>query len=172
MNLGQNLCLDHFYVRFSKCYDTQVSDTGPSWPSCCCVCIGFHIVTFAGMHWFHWKFAEGYIIVKYRSRDRKIRVIIGTDSVLFFIFHIKWLALKAGHTSDSRNSSLTKKKPKCRRTCIMHTNLCHLVNACRNQHFWHVTQADTDQSWHICAAWFRSSLFMYKVRYKFHYIID
>ena len=34
MNLGQNVCLDHLWVRFSKCYDTQVSITGPSWPSC------------------------------------------------------------------------------------------------------------------------------------------
>ena len=34
---------------------------------CCCVDIGFHSITFAGMHWFYWKFAEGYIIVKYRS---------------------------------------------------------------------------------------------------------
>ena len=28
MNLGQNVCLDHLWVRFSKCYDTQVSVTG------------------------------------------------------------------------------------------------------------------------------------------------
>ena len=34
MNLGQNVCLDHLWVRFSKCYDTQVSVTGPSWSSC------------------------------------------------------------------------------------------------------------------------------------------
>ena len=34
---------------------------------CWCVDIGFWSITFAGMHWFHWKFAEGYIIVKYRS---------------------------------------------------------------------------------------------------------
>ena len=34
---------------------------------CCCVDIGFLSITFAGMHWFYWKFAEGYIIVKYRS---------------------------------------------------------------------------------------------------------
>ena len=39
-----------------------------------CVDIGFQSVTFAGMHWFYWKFAEGYIIVKYRSRS--ILVII------------------------------------------------------------------------------------------------
>ena len=32
MNIGQNVCLDQFQVRFS-CYDTQVSITGPSWPS-------------------------------------------------------------------------------------------------------------------------------------------
>ena len=24
MNLGQNVCLDHLWVRFSKCYDTQM----------------------------------------------------------------------------------------------------------------------------------------------------
>ena len=27
----------------------------------------FHSINFAGKHWFYWKFAEGYIIVKYRS---------------------------------------------------------------------------------------------------------
>ena len=31
-------------------------------------------ITFAGMHWFYWKFAQGYIIVKYRSSS--ILVII------------------------------------------------------------------------------------------------
>ena len=41
---------------------------------CWCVDIGFWSVTFAGMHWFYWKFAEGYIIVKYRSSS--ILVII------------------------------------------------------------------------------------------------
>ena len=34
---------------------------------CWCVDIGFQLITFAGMHWFYWKFAEWYIIVKYRS---------------------------------------------------------------------------------------------------------
>ena len=34
MNLGQNVCLDHLWVRSSKCYDTQVSVTGLSWHSC------------------------------------------------------------------------------------------------------------------------------------------
>ena len=34
---------------------------------CWCVDIGFWSITFAGMHWFYWKFAEGYIIVMYRS---------------------------------------------------------------------------------------------------------
>ena len=34
---------------------------------CWCVDIGFPSITFEGMHWFYWKFAEGYIIVKYRS---------------------------------------------------------------------------------------------------------
>ena len=36
---------------------------------CWCVDIGFRSITFAGMHlhWFYWKFAEGYIIVTYRS---------------------------------------------------------------------------------------------------------
>ena len=37
--------------------------------SCCCVDIGFHSITFAGMHRLHWKFAEGYIIIKYRLFD-------------------------------------------------------------------------------------------------------
>ena len=43
---------------------------------CCCVDIGFHSITFAGlgMHWFYRKFVEGYIIVKYRSSS--ILVII------------------------------------------------------------------------------------------------
>ena len=36
MNLGLTVCLDDFWVRFSKCYDTQVSVTGPLWPFCCC----------------------------------------------------------------------------------------------------------------------------------------
>ena len=30
---------------------------------CWCVDIGFHSITFAGMHWFYWKFTEGYIIM-------------------------------------------------------------------------------------------------------------
>ena len=33
---------------------------------CWRVDIGFRSITFAGMHWFYWKFAERYIIVKYR----------------------------------------------------------------------------------------------------------
>ena len=41
---------------------------------CWCVDIGFRSITFAEMHWFYWKFAEGYINVKYRSRS--ILVII------------------------------------------------------------------------------------------------
>ena len=41
---------------------------------CCCVDIGFHSITFVGMQWFYWKFAEGYIIVKNRSSS--ILVII------------------------------------------------------------------------------------------------
>ena len=40
----------------------------------CSADIGFHSITFAGMHWFYWKLAEGYIIVKYRSSS--ILVII------------------------------------------------------------------------------------------------
>ena len=34
---------------------------------CWCVDIGFCSITFAGMHWFYCKFAEGLTIVKYRS---------------------------------------------------------------------------------------------------------
>ena len=38
------------------------------WPSFCWfVDTGFHLLNFAGLHWFYWKFAEGFIIVKYRS---------------------------------------------------------------------------------------------------------
>ena len=33
LNFDQNVFLGQFLVRFSKCYDTQVSVTGPSWPS-------------------------------------------------------------------------------------------------------------------------------------------
>ena len=32
-----------------------------------CVDIGFCSIILAGMHWFYWKFVEGYITVKYRS---------------------------------------------------------------------------------------------------------
>ena len=39
---------------------------------CWCVDIGFRSITFAGMHWFHWKFAEGYTIVKYRSHTKLV----------------------------------------------------------------------------------------------------
>ena len=41
---------------------------------CWCVDFGFRSITFAGMHWFYWKFAERYIIVNYRSNS--ILVII------------------------------------------------------------------------------------------------
>ena len=34
---------------------------------CWYVDTAFHSITFPGMHWLYWKFAEGYIIVKYRS---------------------------------------------------------------------------------------------------------
>ena len=34
MNFGHNVFLDQFLVRFCKYHDTQVSVTGPSWPSC------------------------------------------------------------------------------------------------------------------------------------------
>ena len=41
---------------------------------CLCVDTGFHSIIFAEMYWFYWKFADGYIIVKYRSSS--ILVII------------------------------------------------------------------------------------------------
>ena len=44
---------------------------------CWCIDTGFHSITFAGMHWFYWKFAEGYIIVKYRSSLVIIRKFLG-----------------------------------------------------------------------------------------------
>ena len=52
---------------------------------CWCVDIGFRSITFAGMHWFYWKFAEGYIIIKYRSSSilviiRKILADLGSFS--------------------------------------------------------------------------------------------
>ena len=34
MNLGHTVCLDHFKAGFSKCYDAQVTDIEPLWPSC------------------------------------------------------------------------------------------------------------------------------------------
>ena len=34
MNLGQNVCFDHLWARFSKCYGIQVSISGSAWPSC------------------------------------------------------------------------------------------------------------------------------------------
>ena len=34
MNLGQNVCLDHLWVRFSKCCDAHASVTGQSWLFC------------------------------------------------------------------------------------------------------------------------------------------
>ena len=34
MKFGQKVCFDHFLVRFFMCYDTQVSVTGASWPTC------------------------------------------------------------------------------------------------------------------------------------------
>ena len=35
---------------------------------CLYVDIGFHSITFAGIHWFYWKFAEGYIFCKIQVR--------------------------------------------------------------------------------------------------------
>ena len=106
-----------------------------------CVDIDFRSITFAGMHWFYWKFAEGYIIVKYRSSlilviilaklkpfldlvfvvgiKYKVKILfpfnnfwrdalilfevwseglpLGIGAIIrtsvFFLFHIKWLAL-------------------------------------------------------------------------------
>ena len=57
---------------------------------CCCVDIGFHSITLAGMHWFHWKFAEGYIIAKYRSSSILVIIckILGKLWPVFFSFFI------------------------------------------------------------------------------------
>ena len=47
-----------------------------SFIDCCCVDTGFRSVTSEGVHWLHWKFAQGYIIVIYRSSS--LLVIICT----------------------------------------------------------------------------------------------
>ena len=50
-----------------------------------CVDIVFRSITFTGMHWFYWKFAEGYVIVKYRSFDIGNR--LQYHHILFFHQH-------------------------------------------------------------------------------------
>ena len=62
---------------------------------CCCVDIGFGSITFAGMHWFYWKFTEGYIIVKYRSSSilviiRKILAKLWPFFDLVFVVGVKY----------------------------------------------------------------------------------
>ena len=51
---------------------------------CWCVDIGFCSITFAGMHRFYWKFAKGYIIIKYWSSS--ILVIIRKILAKFWPF--------------------------------------------------------------------------------------
>ena len=53
-----------------------------------CVDIGFCSITFAGMHWFYWKFAEGYIIIKYRSNS--ILVIIHKMLAVIALFQLSF----------------------------------------------------------------------------------
>ena len=62
---------------------------------CWYVDIGFCLITFAGMHWFYWKFAEGYIIVKYRSCSmlviiHKILAKLWPFFDLFFVVGVKY----------------------------------------------------------------------------------
>ena len=62
---------------------------------CWCVGIGFCPITFAWMHWFCWKFAEGYIIVKYRSSSilviiRKIWAKLWPFFDLVFVVGVKY----------------------------------------------------------------------------------
>ena len=65
---------------------------------CCCVDSGFLSITYAGMHWFYWKFAGGYIIVKYRSSSilviiRKILAELWPFSTLFLLVFSYWFPL-------------------------------------------------------------------------------
>ena len=62
---------------------------------CWCVDIGFCSINFAGMHWFYWKFAEGYIIVKYRSGSilviiRKVLAKLWPFFDLVFVVGVKY----------------------------------------------------------------------------------
>ena len=50
---------------------------------CWCVDTGFRSVAFAGMHWFYWKFAERYIIAKYRFDINNHPQNFGPVMVLF-----------------------------------------------------------------------------------------
>ena len=63
---------------------------------CWCVDIGFRSITFAGMHWFYWKFAEGYIIVKYRPSSILviIRKILAKLWPFFDLFFVVWVKYK------------------------------------------------------------------------------
>ena len=63
---------------------------------CWSVDSGFWWITFAGMHWFYWKFAERYIIVKYRSSSMLVALFrlrfcwcvdIGFHSITFAGMH-------------------------------------------------------------------------------------
>ena len=56
---------------------------------CWCVDIGFRSITFAGMHWFYWKFAEGYIIVKYRSG---LILVISHKILVKLVMALFWLS--------------------------------------------------------------------------------
>ena len=62
---------------------------------CSCVDFGFRSITFAGMHWFYWKFAEGYINVKYRSSSiliiiRKILAKLWPFFDIVFVVGVKY----------------------------------------------------------------------------------
>ena len=111
----------------------------------CVSLICFHSITFAGMHWFYWKFAEGYIIVKYRASSILviIRKILGKlwifstlsplgigasirTSVFFFPFSYQMVHPLTGDTSDSRNSSFSIKPyvVGTRRGCVLCIDNC------------------------------------------------
>ena len=67
-------CRNLYYCKIQVKFDIGNHPPNFSWVMalfqlsyCRYVDIGFRSITFAEMHWFYWKFAEGYIIVKYRS---------------------------------------------------------------------------------------------------------
>ena len=87
------LCRTFYYCKIQFKFDIGNHLPNFGWvmalfhlSSCWCVDIGFRSITFAGMHWFHWKFTEGYINVRYRSSP--ILVIIRKILALWPFFDL------------------------------------------------------------------------------------